>query len=367
MNILDLLALIFLALLGFLIFKNRKFVKREGIFILWRTNLGIKIMDKIANKLKNKKFVEFFVYLMVFFSFVFSFLIIIYLLKHTISLIKKETEIPGVSLIIPGVTEVAGLKIPFWTILIIFIVALVHEFAHGLFARIYNMKVKSTGLVLLAIIPGAFVEIDEKLLEKKKLKEKLAIISAGPFFNILLAIMSFGLVLLVNKIPVTYTGVYYQSYNNSELSKGILYEINGKILIYSNLKEAISLIKEEIKNKKEIRVIIKENDNFKEKIVPVINKSNNFKLGVYLSSSCDLSTDYALCNVREGLYQFLFFLFLFNIGIGTANLLPIIPLDGGKMWYFILKNKMPLFIFLNIITLLVLLLNLFFPLIKRFI
>jgi len=367
MSLLNALTVVFLLFLVLMIIKNKKNIKREGIFILWRTKLGIKIMDKIANKLKNKKITDLFSYFMIVSSFLLSFFIVVYLIKHTLSLLRKETDIPGVSLVIPGVTEVAGLKIPFWTILIIFIVALVHEFAHGLFARIYNMRVKNTGLVLLAIIPGAFVEIDEKLLEKKKLKEKLAIISAGPFFNILLAFISFALIFFVNKIPITYAGIYYESYNNSELKKGILYEINGKILVYSNINDAIKVINEEIQGKDYVNVIVKENNTLIEKRVPVIEENEKRKLGIYVNNNCQLSTNQNLCEIKEGFYQFLFFLFLFNIGIGTANLLPLIPLDGGKMWYFVLKNKMVFFALLNIITLFVLLLNLLFPFIKDFI
>jgi membrane-associated protease RseP (regulator of RpoE activity) len=40
----------------------------------------------------------------------------------------------------------------------------------------------------------------------------------------------------------------------------------------------------------------------------------------------------------EGL---LFFLFLINFGVGTFNMLPIGPLDGGRMWGIIFQRFTP--------------------------
>jgi membrane-associated protease RseP (regulator of RpoE activity) len=40
----------------------------------------------------------------------------------------------------------------------------------------------------------------------------------------------------------------------------------------------------------------------------------------------------------EGL---LFFLFIINIGVAIVNLLPLKPLDGGRMWDAVLKRYLP--------------------------
>ena len=41
---------------------------------------------------------------------------------------------------------------------------IIHEFSHGILARVENVKINSIGLLLFAIIPGAFVEPDEEKL-----------------------------------------------------------------------------------------------------------------------------------------------------------------------------------------------------------
>ena len=364
--LLNAISLLFLLFLAFLIYKNRKNVSIEGVFIMWRTKLGLKIMDAIAKKIRKNKIALNSLLITMLVTTVVSFVFIVYyLIEHTIKLIVGQTNVPAVSLVIPGVTSIGGIKIPFWTILIIFIVAAVHEFGHGLLARIWKMKIKSTGLVLLAIIPGAFVEIDEKELEKRPLKEKLSVLAAGPFFNIILAILTFGLIFLVSSIPVTYEGIYFKSYNNSNLTNGTLMMINNKPLIYSNIYEVTKMIQKEIQNKSEVKLFIKQNNTVIEREVPVLKVNNQSKLGVYLYTNCNLALNKDVCQAKENINTFLMYLFIFNLGIGLANLLPLIPLDGGKMVYFLIGRWRKVFIAINIITLLILLYNLLYPLISK--
>jgi hypothetical protein len=72
--------------------------------------------------------------------------------------------LPGVH--VPGVPE--SLFIPLVQGLIaIFIVAVIHEFCHGVVARAHNIPVKSTGIVLIGPFFAAFVEPDEAVMKKK--------------------------------------------------------------------------------------------------------------------------------------------------------------------------------------------------------
>ncbi len=63
-------------------------------------------------------------------------------------------------------------------------VIVVHEFAHGILARAEGIRIKSIGVLLLAIIPGAFVEPDEEEVKKANRLSKLRIYAAGSIFNI---------------------------------------------------------------------------------------------------------------------------------------------------------------------------------------
>lgn len=364
-NFFNLIALLLLLTIIILLIKNRKKVERESIVFIWKTKFGLKFIEKKSKFFKkHKTFTDFLVYFMLFTSLISLIYITYYLIKSSFKLLTKQTNIPGISLVIPGVTKIGDMTIPFWTIIILFLIILIHEFGHGLFAKIYNLKVKSTGLVLLGIIPGAFVELDDKELEKKKMKEKLAILMAGPFFNIVVGTISLGLLFLINLFSanfIDYKGVYYESFANNSLNKGILYSIDNYPI------NSIKAIGEVTKNKKigDI-VILNTSEGIKE--VKLINYSNFPAIGIKVWQDCSLSFNPNICSIISFLKTFLIFFFVFNLGIGLANLLPFFFLDGGRALYYIMKELKLLWVYLiiNIFVLILILLNLFYPLYSKF-
>ena len=95
---------------------------------------------------------------------------------------------PPIAPLFPGVKMPCLPMLSFlhW-IIVIFILASVHEFNHGLISRVYNIKVKSSGFAvfsfLLPIIPAAFVEPDENQLKKSRNKIQLGVLAAGSYAN----------------------------------------------------------------------------------------------------------------------------------------------------------------------------------------
>ncbi|MCX8196487.1 MAG: site-2 protease family protein [Acidilobaceae archaeon] len=98
---------------------------------------------------------------------------------------------------LPGVT--VPLDINLIIVLIsIGLAVLVHELGHALMARAVGVKVKDFGLVLLAFIPGAFVEPDEEELKKAPLSARAKIYSGGVAANIALALLAAPLLILAS-------------------------------------------------------------------------------------------------------------------------------------------------------------------------
>ncbi len=87
----------------------------------------------------------------------------------------------SVEVIIPGVTTplIAG-------IVSILIVMVVHEFSHGIAARLGDIPVKSTGLFIFLILPGAYVEPDERYMENSSYFDRMRVFGAGSYSNIVL-------------------------------------------------------------------------------------------------------------------------------------------------------------------------------------
>ncbi len=86
---------------------------------------------------------------------------------------------PGGTLLLPGV------NLPFFEgILALIAILVVHEVSHAVLARIAKVPIKSSGLVFFGIIPmGAFVEPDEKKLEKVEKVKQTRVLVAGPTAN----------------------------------------------------------------------------------------------------------------------------------------------------------------------------------------
>ncbi|MBI4392503.1 MAG: site-2 protease family protein [Euryarchaeota archaeon] len=67
---------------------------------------------------------------------------------------------------------------------------IVHEFAHGVLSRVGDVRVKSSGLLMLIVPIGAFVEPDPEDLEKRTMRVKNRMFAAGPMANLTIALIT---------------------------------------------------------------------------------------------------------------------------------------------------------------------------------
>ncbi|MFH1132983.1 MAG: M50 family metallopeptidase [Nanoarchaeota archaeon] len=196
----DVISLIlFVLVLSLLLYLNRRRLQLQKVLfpvlyiLLFRSKVGLKWMDRTAKRfggllrLVGYCFVGF-----AFFGAIFIGLNIIINMWHFFR--APATTDSGMTLVLP-LTTVPGLGyLGFWHwIISIFILAVVHEFGHGLLMRAHGVKVKSSGFgfvgILAPIIPLAFVEQDQKDLEKKEGIKQHSIFAAGPMVNITLAVL----------------------------------------------------------------------------------------------------------------------------------------------------------------------------------
>ena len=182
----------------FLYVKRKNLVVQKLLFplfylIMYRTSVGLKLMDRISSK--YREWVKLFGYICTGFGFIgmmyISYGVLDIMVKFFLSPATTDT---GFALVLPG-TSIPGigfLSFWFWIIPIV-LLAIVHEFSHGVVARAHDVKVKSSGFAFLGIIapiiPAAFVEPDEKELEKKEDIVQYSVFSAGPLSNIIFAFL----------------------------------------------------------------------------------------------------------------------------------------------------------------------------------
>lgn len=230
---------IFLIFLTIFLIVKRKNLKREGLLYLYRTKLGIRFIDYIGRKYKRTlNILQYFsitcgYILMAGIFFVFGRIIYTYIRYPEITDVVKA---PPVVPIIPYFPKIFGLQSFFpdfsftYFIIVILVLATVHEFAHGIFARFHKVKVKSTGFGFLGPLLAAFVEPDEKQMKKKSKFAQMSILSAGTFANILTAIFFFVILVLIFVFLFQPAGAIFNMYSFSVLDSNQTIEITDESL-----------------------------------------------------------------------------------------------------------------------------------------
>jgi membrane-associated protease RseP (regulator of RpoE activity) len=203
--------LIFVVILAVLVYKDRKKYTRESIFLLRRTKRGRDLIIKLGTRFpRGWKAVG---YVSVATGFIVSLFGVKMLIDNIIRAFMVRSAAPSLALLLPSPTAqpIFGygfLAIPFWYwIICIALLALVHEGLHGVFAAMEKVKIKSLGFGILAVIPLAFVEPDEKQLEKKGVWPQLRVFSAGSFANFMLAGLTLLVIICVSNTIFTASGV----------------------------------------------------------------------------------------------------------------------------------------------------------------
>lgn len=262
-----------------------------------------------------------------------------------------------VGLILPGVS-VPGLPTLsfFHWIIAIFILAVVHEFSHGVFARLYNIHIKSSGFaflgIILPIVPAAFVEPDEKQLAKSSKKNQLAVLSAGSFANVITAIIFLILMIFVmspgvNSV-VELKGVTLAGFAENSPAFNAGMHIGDKILSINNVEvKNIEEFLSELEKTTPHQKITVETQNATYTVTLGEHPQNSSKsyLGVQVApSEKDFNSEYMSKYGKIPLQIFLWlsilvtWVFIANLGVGLFNLLPLGPLDGGKMFHVALLH-----------------------------
>lgn len=358
----SILGIVFVFLLSlFLYLKRDRLVVQKILhpiiyFVMYRTKLGIHSMDVIASKFGRSLKVISFIGIIV--GFVGMIFISYELIGNTVKLFTSPDSVPGIKPVMPFAAK-GVFFVPFlYWIISIFVIAIVHEFSHGMVSRAYNIPVKSSGFAFLGVvvplIPAAFVEPDEKKLVKKSAIAQLSVFVAGPFSNIVCAGLLFLFVLFVIN-PVASSMLDFNGVKLVSLSAGGPAEKAGFVsgeLIESVNNVSIKTVEAftAVLSKKLPGDVLKVKTNVTERLVvlqqnPAI-ASKSF-LGVSVSQGTQIKGEFKERFGNGGVafivwfFGLIYWLLLLNLGIGLFNLLPIGPVDGGRMLLLVLQKANP--------------------------
>lgn len=217
------------------IYKKKHNLKRQGIMYLYPTKIGIVFIDKFTKK--YEKVLRVLQYPIVFSGYILMISMVWFLVKFTFSYLASTElvhalKVPVLMPLIPYLPELFHLDFlpsfyfTYW-IIIIALIALPHEFAHGIFARLYKVKVHSTGFGFLGPFLAAFVEPDEKQMEKRGIFPQLVVLAAGTFANILIAVACGLLLWGFFSAAFVPHGIVFNTYAITQLNVSNISEIGG--------------------------------------------------------------------------------------------------------------------------------------------
>jgi len=377
--------------------KNRVRAEVKLPLILIHTPYGLKFFDRVAKWPGAKLYAEFNTYLMPAITALAIFLIVGSLMVMFANS-DARAGVRGVgiqaNLLIPGINPYLPITYG-WAALIITIV--IHEAGHGIVARVYNIRVDSTGLVLFLGIPiGAFVNIEREELGRATLKQKSAVLTAGPLNNMILAGASllalFFLVSSLTPLPpdpnAPQFGVMVVNVNPGSLAESVGMT-SGSIIQY--------VAGQQVKTLEDLGTLLRHPDNLGQTVditwigtngqtvtkavpLPAAPEPNRGILGVGVTP---LSPDpQAVLDRYQGAFgtnplalllpptmqqgavpysdlmapkytssifgssdyfapvaNILFWLWFINFNVGIFNALPIGPLDGGQLYGAMIENR----------------------------
>ena len=343
----------FLVIFTILVFINRKKFKiyyfaKVFYFGMLRTNVGLKTIDRIGSGLRG--ILTRISPVMIIIGFLGMIIVAVNLIYELFKIFAGQTA-QSVGLVLP--VEGKGIFfVPFiYWILAVIIVMIVHEGGHGIMARSWKIPVRKTGIAFLGaiipIIPAAFVEPDEKKLAKTTTKKQLSVFAAGPFANIIFGFFIY-LILIFALNPVTdgfYTNqgvevidvtadspAFFAGLNTGEIVKNI----NGQKIIHTEdftyaFKPAeVGDVYSITTDKKQYSVTLAENPSTKKRW-----------LGAFVQEKLVILQPTFWKDVLIWIKELFFWVFLLNLGVGLFNLVPLGPIDGGKMLQIGLSRIMP--------------------------
>jgi len=261
-------------------------------------------------------------------------------IKNLIQVITAPSITGGVALVLP--IEAKGIfyvPLVYW-LLSIAIVVVVHEGGHGIIALVNKIPIKKTGLAVLGVIvpliPAAFVEINEKVLQKKSVQKQLAVFAAGPLFNIVLAALLIPGFFLAGPFIdnlYTYQGVEVKDllvdYDvfNSNLQGAVITQLDNQVI---TSRDDFSRFLGELKPGDTVQV---HTDSFTEAVVLGQHPSlpESAYMGVIIEDAKQLTNPSFFTNSVVWFYGLYMWVLILNLGVGLFNLIPIGPIDGGRM------------------------------------
>jgi len=353
--------LIFAAFLAVIFWIDRKNVTRESVLLLRKTQRGKSFLIWLGTTFPG--FWKAVGMIGVIAGFFMSFYIVYWMVYMTATNLVSGAA-GGLAFVLPSptVNVIAApgvIGVPFWYwIITIGLLIVAHEGFHGIMAAREKVKIKSLGWGIFILLPLAFVEPDEKQLATRGAWKQLRVFAAGSFANFIVAFISLFIFTSLITSAFVPSGVgfrgYMDSYPAMEVNlTGVITGINDYTI--DNI-DNLSVVMDSTRPGESITIYARQPDGETKSFSIItgtepdaVGEPNGYIGIANLYHDLSLKDEYQpyspvihfFAGESPSFFGLLFFIFLINLGVGAFNLLPLGPLDGGKMWKIALDKIIP--------------------------
>ncbi|MEM4245745.1 MAG: site-2 protease family protein [Candidatus Bathyarchaeia archaeon] len=256
--------------------------------------------------------------------------------------VRSERATP-ITVLIPGIT-ISWETLPYILFSLAVLVAS-HELAHGIASIADGIPLKSSGMFFAAIMPGAFVEVDEDLLKKAEEIKQLRIFSAGSFANIALGALSILLIINFASTISPFFNPTPQGVMVAGLTEGsaaerygmrrwdVIYSISAtKIRGVDDLTSYMSGVKPG-----DVIIMGTDRGEVTLKTQPHPLNSTKAMIGISPFNYYPPKILFLSKSTPYHLYMTWYWLNVLLISVALINMLPLHPLDGGRYVHALLR------------------------------
>ena len=260
----------------------------------------------------------------------------IFLLRYFLHInnVTVGQQVPGVAPLIPGITLPLFAGIAALAVLLV-----VHEFSHGVLARISKVKIRNIGLVILGIVPmGAYVEPNEKAVNKLSEKEQNRISVVGVASNFVATIVFFVLFLL----SITFVTPHLIA---SRVIVGAVVPGSPSANVLIPGSQILSWNGYAIHNISDVETAGKTDRPYSPVVISTSNGTETIvanttgKIGIIVEQLTEPVSNSIGSDTALFFNRFFALSLLLNFLVGIVNLLPLPGLDGWRVYKTKIKSK----------------------------
>jgi membrane-associated protease RseP (regulator of RpoE activity) len=332
--------------IGVLLKAERYGIIVKPYYLMLKTSIFNKWLEKLASRFRRAWLTYFDIGAAMGFG-----LLVFAIVAYILSAITLYNRPPqggvrgGILVPLPGVT--IGWDIFPYILISIAALLIPHEAAHGIASALDKVPIKASGAFVAIFLGGAFVEIDEEDLSKRRARTKLRVFAGGTFTNI---VSWFLVILLFANFTLTITPLYQSNSSGVLITSlvtggaaqsgnipnwSVLTGVNGTIV---KSTDALRSVLSPLAPGHHLVLSMNNGKNYTLVTQPAPDNSSRATIGIFVFNYYQPRASFLPVSLPFHFFNTLQWMSLILLVAPLSNMLPLFPFDGDKYFDTILTS-----------------------------